>query len=78
MPYNIAQSYPKVGLYSSRIESRVPGGWVVGWGGVVVEVVVVQTRVVPKVAKFPTDSRQLANFPINRESKSASLLNSVM
>ena len=34
----------------------------------------VSNRVVPTVAKFTTDSRQLANFPINRESKSVSRL----
>ena len=32
------------------------------------------TNVVPKVAKFPTVSRQLANFPTKRESKSVSRL----
>ena len=30
LPY-VALSYPKVGLYCSKAESRVPGGWVGLW-----------------------------------------------
>ena len=40
LPY-VALSYPKVGLYCSKAESRVPCGW---WVVVVVVVVVVQTN----------------------------------